>query len=117
MADHRPPPTHLDGYGSSPTHVVEQDVPRARLGEVNERIAQRSSQVSLPKRDQVTPEERLPSHGQAHHHSLCNGTKLRMEAAHGHKGKVFYGQEPPRGESPTNEREVNYQLVAVMLQK
>ena len=29
------------------------------------------------------------------------------------KGKVFYGQEPPSGESPTTECGVNYQLLAV----
>ena len=30
------------------------------------------------------------------------------------KGKVFYGQEPPSGESTTTESGVNYQLLAVM---
>ena len=30
------------------------------------------------------------------------------------KGKVFYGQELPSGESTTTERGVNYQLLAVM---
>ena len=30
------------------------------------------------------------------------------------EGKVFYGQEPPSGESPTTECEVNYQLLAVI---
>ena len=30
------------------------------------------------------------------------------------KGKVFYGQEPPSGESPTTECGFNYQLLAVM---
>ena len=30
------------------------------------------------------------------------------------KGKVFYGQEPPSGESTTTECEVNYQLLAVI---
>ena len=30
------------------------------------------------------------------------------------KGKVFYGQEPPSGESTTTECGVNYQLLAVM---
>ena len=30
------------------------------------------------------------------------------------KGKVFYGQEPPRGESTTTECGVNYQLLAVI---
>ena len=30
------------------------------------------------------------------------------------KGKVFYGQEPPSGESTTTERGVNYQLIAVI---
>ena len=29
------------------------------------------------------------------------------------KGKVFYGQEPPCGESTTTECGVNYQLLAV----
>ena len=29
------------------------------------------------------------------------------------KGKVFYGQEPPSGESTTTEYGVNYQLLAV----
>ena len=29
------------------------------------------------------------------------------------KGKVFYGQEPPSGESTTTESGVNYQLLAV----
>ena len=33
------------------------------------------------------------------------------------KGKVFYGQEPPSGESTTTECGVNYQLLAVMLLK
>ena len=31
-----------------------------------------------------------------------------------YKGKVFYGQEPPSGESTTTECGVNYQLLAVM---
>ena len=30
------------------------------------------------------------------------------------KGKVFYGQEPPRGESTTTECGVNYQILAVI---
>ena len=30
------------------------------------------------------------------------------------KSKVFYGQEPPCGESTTTECGVNYQLLAVM---
>ena len=30
------------------------------------------------------------------------------------KGKVFYGQEPPSGESTTSESGVNYQLLSVM---
>ena len=30
------------------------------------------------------------------------------------KGKVFYGQEPPSGESTNTECGVNYQLHAVM---
>ena len=30
------------------------------------------------------------------------------------KGKVFYDQEPPRGESTTTESGVNYQLLSVM---
>ena len=30
------------------------------------------------------------------------------------KGKVFYGQKPPIGESTTPECEVNYQLLAVI---
>ena len=30
------------------------------------------------------------------------------------KGKVFYDQEPPSGESTTTECGVNYQLLAVM---
>ena len=30
------------------------------------------------------------------------------------KGKVFYGQEPPSGESTTTECGFNYQLPAVM---
>ena len=30
------------------------------------------------------------------------------------KGKVFYGQEPPSGESTTPECGVNYQLLALM---
>ena len=32
----------------------------------------------------------------------------------GKKGKVFYGQEPPIGESTTTECGINYQLLAVM---
>ena len=32
-----------------------------------------------------------------------------------YKGKVFYGQEPPSGESTTTECGVNYQLLAVLL--
>ena len=34
-----------------------------------------------------------------------------------YKGKVFYGQEPPSGESTTTECGVKYQLLAVMLLK
>ena len=30
------------------------------------------------------------------------------------KGKVFYGQEPPSGESTTAESGFNYQLLAVI---
>ena len=30
------------------------------------------------------------------------------------KGKVFYGQEPPSGESTNTESGVNYQLLSVM---
>ena len=30
------------------------------------------------------------------------------------KGKVFYGQEPPSGESTTKDCGVNYQLLAVI---
>ena len=30
------------------------------------------------------------------------------------KGKVFYGQEPPRGESTSTECGINYQLLAVI---
>ena len=30
------------------------------------------------------------------------------------KGKVFYGQEPPSGESTATECGVNYQLLAVI---
>ena len=30
------------------------------------------------------------------------------------KGNVFYGQEPPSGESTTTECGVNYQLLAVI---
>ena len=30
------------------------------------------------------------------------------------KGKVFYGQEPPSGESTTTECGINYQLLAVI---
>ena len=30
------------------------------------------------------------------------------------KGKVFYGQEPPSGESTTTESGVNYQLLALL---
>ena len=30
------------------------------------------------------------------------------------KGKVFYGQQPPSGESTTTECGVNYQLLAVI---
>ena len=30
------------------------------------------------------------------------------------KGKVFYGQEPPSGESPATECGFNYQLLAVI---
>ena len=33
------------------------------------------------------------------------------------KGKVFYDQEPPSGESTTTECGVNYQLLVVMLLK
>ena len=33
------------------------------------------------------------------------------------KGNVFYGQEPPHGESTTTECGVNYQLLALMLLK
>ena len=33
------------------------------------------------------------------------------------EGTVFYGQEPPSGESTTTESGVNYQLLAVMLMK
>ena len=33
------------------------------------------------------------------------------------KGKVFYGQEPPSGESTTTECGFNYQLLAVILLK
>ena len=32
----------------------------------------------------------------------------------GKKGKVFYGEEPPSGESTTTECVVNYQLHSVM---
>ena len=31
--------------------------------------------------------------------------------------KVFYGQEPPSGESTTTECEVNYQILGIMLLK
>ena len=31
-----------------------------------------------------------------------------------YKGRVFYGQEPPSGESTTTECGFNYQLLAVM---
>ena len=30
------------------------------------------------------------------------------------KGEVFYGQEPPSGESTTTESGANYQLLSVM---
>ena len=33
---------------------------------------------------------------------------------HNKEGKVFYGQEPPSGESTTTECGVNYQLLAVI---
>ena len=36
---------------------------------------------------------------------------LKLE---GKKSKVFYGQEPPSGESTTTECGVNYQLLAVI---
>ena len=32
----------------------------------------------------------------------------------GKDGKVFYGQEPPSGESTTTERMFNYQLLGVI---
>ena len=32
----------------------------------------------------------------------------------GEKSKVFYGQEPPSGESTTTDRGFNYQLLAVI---
>ena len=31
-----------------------------------------------------------------------------------YKGKVFYGQEPPSGESTTTECDVNYQQLTVI---
>ena len=34
--------------------------------------------------------------------------------SHVKKGKVFYGQEPPSGESTTTECGFNYQLLAVI---
>ena len=39
--------------------------------------------------------------------------KLKTRTVTG-KGKVFYGQEPPSGESTTTEGGVNYQQLAVM---
>ena len=38
---------------------------------------------------------------------------IRLETCKG-KGKVFYGQEPPSGESTTTECGFNYQLLAVI---
>ena len=35
----------------------------------------------------------------------------------GKKSKVFYGQEPPSGDSTTTECGANYQLLAIMLLK
>ena len=43
--------------------------------------------------------------------SACNRTGTNGT---GSKGKVFYGQEPPSGESTTTESGVNYQLLSVM---
>ena len=43
-------------------------------------------------------------------HMILNGEPLQKDK----NGKVFYGQEPPSGESTTTECGVNYQLLAVI---
>ena len=45
--------------------------------------------------------------------SLFWGAMVAEQQVKG-KGKVFYGQEPPSGESTTTECGVNYQLLAVI---
>ena len=39
---------------------------------------------------------------------------FEIECLYEYKGKVFYGQEPPSGESTTTECGVKYQLLAVI---
>ena len=41
-------------------------------------------------------------------------TKTDSKFSNKVKGKVFYGHEPPSGESTTTESGVSYQLLAVM---
>ena len=43
--------------------------------------------------------------------SVVGLTRMDIELG---KGKVFYGQEPPSGESITTECEANYQLLSAM---
>ena len=42
------------------------------------------------------------------------GANRQSTVHYSKKGEVFYGQEPPRGESTTTECGVYYQLLAVM---
>ena len=69
--------------------------------------------------------ETVPGHNVINvHEPLQIGTWLKNHKAVGNdgipsevnkgKGNVFYGQEPPSGESTTTECGVNYQLLAVI---
>ena len=46
--------------------------------------------------------------------TMCMSPSQLLLATHTKKGKVFYGQEPPSGESTTTECAFNYQLLAVI---
>ena len=61
----------------------------------------------------VPPERHLPLPGIDPATLRIRGNQLAYAATKG-KSKVFYGQDPPSGESTTTEYGVNYQLITVI---
>ena len=67
--------------------------------------------ITNEKTVKLTQIDRIPAASRA---SLQKHVPITPVGTHKVKGKVFYGQQPPSGDSTTTECGVNYQLLAVI---